>query len=97
MLAILCVQRAFGVHLPLASGVLVLAALNLATLLPLVPGNLGVYEGAVVVTYAHLGLSAEQAVGIAVVQHAAYFAALALPGYGWLAARGASRTAPAAS
>jgi uncharacterized membrane protein YbhN (UPF0104 family) len=97
VLAILCVQRAFGVSLPLASGVLVLAALNLATLVPLVPGNLGVYEGAVALTYTHLGLSAEQAVGIAVVQHACYFVALALPGYVWLAAVGASRTAPAAS
>ena len=80
-LAILCVQRAFGVSLPIASAVLVLAALNLATLLPLVPGNLGVYEGAVVLTYTYLGLPAEQAVSIAVVQHACYFAALALPGF----------------
>lgn len=97
VLAILCLQRAFGVSLPLASGVLVLAALNLATLLPLVPGNLGVYEGAVVLTYTHLGLSAELAVGIAVVQHACYFVALALPGYAWLAGAGASRATPAAS
>ena len=97
VMAILCVQRAFGISLPLASGVLVLAALNVATLIPLVPGNFGVYEGAVVLTYTHLGLSPEQAAGIAVVQHACYFAALALPGYAWLAARGVSRTAAAAS
>ena len=96
VLAIVCVQRAFGVSLPLASGVLVLAALNLATLLPLVPGNLGIYEGAVALTYNYLGLGAEQAVGMAVVQHVCYFAALALPGYLFLAASGASRMATAA-
>lgn len=83
--AILCVQRAFGVALPPSSALIVLAAINLATLLPLVPGNLGVYEAAVVLAYAHLGVPAERALGIAVVQHASYFVALALPGYRWLA------------
>ena len=97
VLAILCVQRAFGANLPVASAILALAALNLATLLPLVPGNLGVYEAAVVLTYTHLGVPAEQALGMAVVQHACYFAALALPGYAWLARDGVSRATAAAS
>ncbi|MEP6999389.1 MAG: lysylphosphatidylglycerol synthase transmembrane domain-containing protein [bacterium] len=97
VLAILSVQRAFGVSLPLASGVLVLAALNLATLLPLVPGNLGIFEGAVVFVYTQLGISAEQAAGIALVQHACYFVALGLPGYAWLALSRSARTALAAS
>lgn len=97
VLAILCVQRAFGASLPAASGILVLAALSLATLLPLVPGNLGVYEAAVVLTYRHLGIPAEQALGMAVVQHACYFAALAIPGYLWLARDGVSRATAAAS
>jgi uncharacterized membrane protein YbhN (UPF0104 family) len=88
VLAILCVQHAFGVSLPIGSAVLVLAALNLATLVPIVPGNVGVYEAAIVVAYAHLGVDAERALGMALVQHACYFVALALPGYGWLA-RGA--------
>ncbi|MEO8336819.1 MAG: lysylphosphatidylglycerol synthase transmembrane domain-containing protein [bacterium] len=96
-LAVLCVQRAFGIELPFTSAVLVLAALNLATLVPVVPGNLGVYEGAVVLIYTRLGVPAEQAVGVAVVQHACFFAALALPGYAWLAGAGASRSATAAS
>ena len=97
ILAILCVQRAFGVSLPFASAVLVLAALNLATLLPIVPGNLGVYEGAVILVYTRLGLSSEHAVSIAVVQHACYFVALALPGYLWAATAAASRVRTAAS
>ena len=97
VLAIVCVQRAFGVTLPLASAVLVLASLNLATLLPVTPGNAGVYEAAVVVTYTHLGLRAEQALGMAVLQHACYMIALALPGYAWLARAGMPRAAKAAS
>ena len=96
-LAMLCIQHAFGMELPVASAVLVLAALNLATLVPVVPGNLGVYEGAVVFIYTRFGVPAEQALGVAVVQHACFFAALALPGYGWLAGAGASRRAAAAS
>lgn len=96
-LAMVCVQRAFGIELPFTSAVLVLAALNLATLVPVVPANLGVYEGAVVLIYTRLGVPAEQAVGVAVVQHACFFAALALPGYAWLAGAGAARSAAAAS
>jgi hypothetical protein len=96
-LAMVCIQRAFGIQLPFASAVLVLAALNLATLVPVVPGNLGVYEAAVVLIYTRFGVPAEQAVGMAVVQHACFFAALALPGYAWLAGASASRSAAAAS
>lgn len=94
--AILCVQRAFGVHLPLSSALLVLASLNLATLVPVVPGNVGVYEGVVTVAYVALGVSAEQAAAIAVTQHACFFASLALPGYVRAAFAGASRRAAAA-
>lgn len=95
IVAILCIQRAFGVALPFGSAVLVLAALNLATLLPIVPGNVGVYEAAIVVAYAHLGVDAERALGMALVQHACYFVALGLPGYGWLARGARSRSAAA--
>lgn len=95
--AMLCVQRAFGIHLELSSVILVLAALNLATLVPVSPGNLGIYEGAVVVAYRHYGVALETATAIAVVQHAVYFAVLALPGYGWLAREGVIRARLATS
>jgi uncharacterized membrane protein YbhN (UPF0104 family) len=96
-LAILCVQRAFGVALAPESALVVLAAVNLATLLPIVPGNLGIYEGAVVLAYSYFGVSPERALGIALVQHACYFAALALPGYRWLARRATAGSSPAAT
>jgi uncharacterized membrane protein YbhN (UPF0104 family) len=95
--AIVCLQHAFGLALPLSSALLVLAALNLATLLPIVPGNVGIYEAAVVLAYSRFGVSAERALGIAVVQHACYFAALALPGYRWLAREAVSRRSAAAT
>lgn len=95
MLAIVCIQRAFGVALPFSSAVLVLAALNLATLLPVVPGNVGVYEAVVVVSYGYLGVGVDRALGMALVQHACYFVALALPGYGWLLRGPRSRSAAA--
>ena len=97
VLAILCVQRAFGVQMPWTIAVLVLAAVNLATLIAVVPGNLGVYEAAVALIYTRAGISSEQAVGMAVVQHACFLAAVALPGYVWLAAAGSARSAAAAS
>jgi uncharacterized protein (TIRG00374 family) len=97
VLAIYCAQHAFGVSLPIASCVLVLAALNLATLVPIVPANLGVYEAAVALIYTHLGLAPEQAVAMAVVQHACFFVALALPGYAWLLRADFSRSSAATS
>jgi uncharacterized membrane protein YbhN (UPF0104 family) len=78
--AIVCVQRAFGLTVPLSAAVIVLAVLNLATLLPIVPGNVGVFEAAVVLALTRFGVTAEQSLGIAVVQHLCYFIALALPG-----------------
>lgn len=96
MLAIVCIQRAFGVTLPFSSAVLVLAALNLATLLPVVPGNVGVYEAVVVLAYGYLGVGTDRALGMALVQHACYFVALALPGYAWLLRAARSRSAAAA-
>lgn len=97
VVAILCVQHAFGVALPPVSALLVLAAVNLAALLPLVPGNLGVYEAAVVLAYSYLGVPPERALGIALVQHACYFGALALPGYWWLTRRATAGSSPAAT
>ena len=96
IVAIVCVQRAFGVELPVSAAILLLAALGLATMLPLIPSSFGLFEGAVVLTYAHLGVSYELALGMAIVQHACFFASAALPGYAWFASSPAARSAPAA-
>ena len=78
--AIVCVQRAFGVELPVGVAVIVLAMLNLATLLPIVPGNVGVFEAAVVLALTAAGVAPNVALGIAIVQHLSYFVGLAVPG-----------------
>ena len=96
-LAILCMQRAFGLELSAASALVILGAVNLATLLPVVPGNVGVYEAAVVVGYSYFGVAPERALGIAVVQHACFFLVLALPGYRWLGRGALSRSTAAAA
>jgi glycosyltransferase 2 family protein len=81
--AMLCMQRAFGLDLPIGASVLALAMLNLSTLLPIVPGNIGVYEGSVVLAYSRFGVAPEQAVGLAALQHLCYLLALAAPGVLW--------------
>jgi glycosyltransferase 2 family protein len=78
--AILCVLRAFGLRESIAAAIVVLAVLNLATLVKVVPGNVGVFEAAVVLALTRFGITPEQALGVAVVLHVCYFAALALPG-----------------
>ena len=91
--AMVFMQRAFGLDLPVGAAVLALGMLNLSTLVPIVPGNIGVYEGAVVLAYSRYGVPAEQAVGLAAFQHLCYLLALAAPGVLWAGAARWSRTA----
>lgn len=95
--AIVCVQRSFGLSLPLADAVLVLTAVSIFTVVPLIPANLGIYEGVITIAYTHLGVPAELALGMAVVQHAGFFVAVGIPGFVWFARTGISRRAVAAS
>ena len=95
VVALIAGMRMFGMSLAPETAILALAVLNMATLLPIIPGNLGPFEGALVLVYTQLGMSAEKALAIAVLQHACYFVALAVPGCGWLFASSARRVAPA--
>ena len=52
-----------------------------ATLVPLAPGNLGVYEATVFFIYQYLGIAPEQALALALVQHLCYLLPLAGTGY----------------
>lgn len=86
--AILAAQRACGVELPVTTVVVVLAAVNLATMVSVSPGNLGVYETAAYAIYLSLGVDPAQALSLSLVQHAAYLVAMIVPGYvltGWRA------------
>jgi uncharacterized protein (TIRG00374 family) len=86
-LAIIATQHALGIDLPASSAILILAAAGFGTMLPLAPGNLGTYEAAVFLAYRWLGVSAGDAVALAVVQHLAYLAASTGAGYTVLSLR----------
>ena len=68
VLAALAVQYACGITLQPQSAILVVAALNLATLLR-TPGNLGVYEATVLIIYQSLGIPTATALAASVLQH----------------------------
>lgn len=80
--AMVLVQRALGVDLPLAATVLVLTATMLGTMIPLAPANLGTYEASAFVAYRYAGVAPDQALAIAVAQHLALLLPTLGIGYG---------------
>lgn len=79
-LGVAAVQHAFGLTVSVNTVLPVLAATALGTLIPVVPANVGPYEGAVFAALRVIGVPAERALVIAVVQHAVQLAAAVLPG-----------------
>lgn len=79
--AILAAQQALGVALPWWSGVLVVAALGVGTLVPLAPANLGTYEATAFLAYRYLGVPADTALGLAMLHHLAFL--VPAIGTGW--------------
>ncbi|MFH1983268.1 MAG: lysylphosphatidylglycerol synthase transmembrane domain-containing protein [Pseudomonadota bacterium] len=67
--AICAVVAAFGKSPDIREALLVLVAVNMATLLSVAPGNLGMYETAAVLTYTWLGVDAGTAFSMALLQH----------------------------
>ncbi len=68
-LAIYSVQKSFGLDLPFWTIFLIMATVSLATMVPVAPANLGVYEAAAFFMYQYLGIPPEQALGLALFQH----------------------------
>lgn len=79
--AIFLVQVGAGIDLPFWAPFLLAAALNLATLLPVTPGNLGVYEATAFSVYRFIGVEPAQALSLALLHHAVYLIPMILPGY----------------
>jgi uncharacterized protein (TIRG00374 family) len=71
-IGIIAVQRSFGVDIPIAGTLLVLAGVLLATMIPLAPGNLGTYEAGVFFAYQYLGVPTDTSLALALVQHACF-------------------------
>lgn len=79
--AIVAIQAAFGLDPSFAPAVLILAALAVTTTLPVAPANLGVYEATVFATYRFLGIDADAALAMAIVQHLAFLLPMIGTGY----------------
>jgi glycosyltransferase 2 family protein len=92
-LAIVAVQRAFGVDVGTSGTLLVLAAVILGSMIPVTPGNAGTYEAAAFVAYRHLGLPPEQALGLALVQHMCFVLPSVGIGYLFISAQTFARNA----
>jgi len=91
--AIAAVANAYGVTLSVGNTLLVLAAAILASMLPLSPGNLGTYEAGVFLAYRHVGLPPEQALSLAIAQHACFMIPSVGIGYMFLSAQTFGRRA----
>jgi glycosyltransferase 2 family protein len=81
-LGIWAVQKSLNLDFPVWAPILVMGALNLATVLPITPGNFGVYEGTVFLVYQFCGLSPELALSLALLQHLCFL--LPMVGVGYL-------------
>jgi len=81
-LGIWATQMSLGQELPFWTTILVMAALNLATIFPITPGNFGVYEATAFLIYKFAGLSPEMALSLAFLQHVCFLVPMA--GTGWV-------------
>jgi uncharacterized membrane protein YbhN (UPF0104 family) len=93
LLAIGCVQHAYGANVSAAGTLLVLATVILATMLPISPGNLGMYEGSVFLTYRYLGIAPELALSLAIVHHVCFMLPAVGVGYFSFSTQALSRSA----
>jgi hypothetical protein len=84
IVAALMIQMAVGMEPSIPLAVLTIAVLGLATLAPISPGNLGIFEAAIAFSYQFMGASLGVAAAAAVLQHAAVFLA-SFAGLGYLA------------
>jgi glycosyltransferase 2 family protein len=90
-LAIAAIILALGVDLPVSAAVVVLGAVNLATMLPVAPGNVGTYEAGAIAAYRWLGVAPEAALAAAIVQHLCFLLPAVGAGAVVLAVQGVER------
>jgi len=75
-----CVAMACGISVGPEIMLLIIASIAIVTLIPSPPGNLGIYELAVVAAYQWVGVSPEVALAAALLQHALFLLAVLVPG-----------------
>ena len=81
VISVYFVQMSLGVDLGFFNAVFVVVAISLATTLPLTPGRLGLVEAAALLTYQYLGLSADKAMALGLLIHAAQLLPYVVVGY----------------
>lgn len=81
LVSIYAVQRSLGIDLPMAATTLVLAATTFATLIPIAPGNLGIYQAAAFGAYRLLGVPEIDAVALGLVLHLTFIIPAVGTGY----------------
>lgn len=74
------VQQAFGLDLPLYAPLLVVATLDLATMISVTPGHLGIFEATLFFIYQHLGLSPTESMILALFDHLVFLVGAITPG-----------------
>jgi uncharacterized protein (TIRG00374 family) len=84
--AVYFVQVSFGVNLPLWSSFFLVAAYNLATMVPITPGNIGIFEATAFFIYKSMGVEPTQAMSLALFNHLVYLVPMVVPGY-WVSVR----------
>ncbi len=84
--AVYFVQLSFGVDLPLWSSFFLVAAYNLSTIIPVTPGNVGIFEATVFYAYKSMGVDPTQAMSLALLNHFVYLVPMVVPGY-WVSVR----------
>lgn len=84
LLAAFAVQGACGIELSWVSAIVAVAAVSVATALPLVPGSVGIYSAAVFGAYRLLGVPPSQALAAGILQHAVELVPALVIGYGTL-------------
>lgn len=93
VIAIVAVQRAFNLDLTTGGTLLVLAAISLGTMISVAPGNLGTFEASAILAYRYLGVSAEQSLALAIIQHVCFMLPAVGIGYAYISAHTVARSA----
>lgn len=82
-----CVAASLGMSDPALAALVAIAAVGVATAVPLTPGHVGTYEAAAILGYQAMGADPAQAFAAALLQHGIALSAALVPGYVLLIAR----------
>lgn len=81
VMAVWMVQKSFGLDFSFQGALLMVAALCIATTLPLTPGRIGIFEATALLIYQYLGLDASKALAVGVVVHVVHTLPFLTVGY----------------